>query len=92
VLTSEATSSAAEIFVAALQNSSRATIIGTETCGCVLAIRARHELPDGGLLDVSELDYQTANGQRLEGRGLKPDQTLAVRRNDLYHHRDRATE
>ena len=92
VLTSERTASAAEIFVEALRVSKRATIIGTETCGCVLAVRNRHLLPDGGLLDVSELDYETAQGQRLEGHGLKPDETVTVERSDLYSGRDRALE
>ncbi|HSK64560.1 MAG TPA: S41 family peptidase, partial [Pyrinomonadaceae bacterium] len=66
VLTSESTSSAAEIMVAALQAGHRARVIGAATCGCVLAIRSRHALPDGGLLDVSEFDYRTANGVRLQ--------------------------
>jgi carboxyl-terminal processing protease len=92
VLTSERTASAAEIFVEALRDSKRATMIGTETCGCVLAVRTRHVLPDGGLLDVSELDYETALGQRIEGRGLKPDETVALERNDLYSGRDRAMD
>ena len=92
VLASERTSSAAEIFVEALKVSSRATIVGTETCGCVLAVRTRHELPDGGLLDISELDYETAAGQRLEGHGIKPDETVVISRNDLYSARDRAME
>lgn len=89
VLTSERTSSASEIFIAALKASGRASIVGTETCGCVLAIRTRHLLPDGGLLDVSELDYQTANGERLEKHGIKPDQMMVLDRNDLYSGRDR---
>lgn len=92
VLTSERTASAAEIFVAALKTSGRATVIGTETCGCVLAIRTRHSLPDGGLLDVSELDYRTAAGVRLEGHGIKPDEMVVVRRSDLYSGRDGALE
>lgn len=92
VLTSERTASAAEILIAALLISNRATVIGTETCGCVLAIRNRHQLPDGGLLDVSELDYQTAAGQRLEKNGIKPDETVMVQRSDLYSGRDRAME
>ncbi|MEP6570478.1 MAG: S41 family peptidase, partial [Acidobacteriota bacterium] len=92
VLTSERTASAAEIFVAALRLSRRATIIGTETCGCVLAVRTRHLLPDGGLLDVSELDYETSQGQRLEGHGLKPDETVSTERSDLYSGRDRAMD
>jgi carboxyl-terminal processing protease len=92
VLTSERTASAAEIFVEALRVSQRATIIGAETCGCVLAVRTRHLLPDGGLLDVSELDYETAAGNRLEGHGIKADETVLVERNDLYSGRDRAME
>jgi carboxyl-terminal processing protease len=92
VLASERTASAAEILIAALKTSKRATVIGTETCGCVLAIRTRHLLPDGGLLDVSELDYQTAAGERLEEHGIAPDETVVVQRNDLYSGRDRAME
>lgn len=90
VLTSERTASAAEIFVEALRVSHRATIIGAQTCGCVLAVRSRHLLPDGGLLDVSELNYQTAQGRRLEGHGLEPDEKVVVERPDLYAGRDRA--
>jgi carboxyl-terminal processing protease len=92
VLTSERTSSAAEILTAGLRASRRATVIGTETCGCVLAIRTRHGLPDGGLLDISEMDYQTANGERLERHGIKPDTTIMLQRNDLYSGRDRGME
>ncbi|HEV7474290.1 MAG TPA: S41 family peptidase [Pyrinomonadaceae bacterium] len=92
VLTSERTASAAEIFVEALRVSGRATIIGTETCGCVLAVRTRHLLPDGGLLDVSEMDFETPAGQHLEGHGIKPDETISVERSDLYSRRDPAIE
>jgi carboxyl-terminal processing protease len=92
VLTSERTSSAAEILIAGLRASGRVTVIGTETCGCVLAIRTRHELPDGGLLDISEMDFQTASGERLEKNGITPDETIVVERNDLYANRDRAME
>jgi carboxyl-terminal processing protease len=92
VLISQRTASAAEIFVEALRVSKRATIIGAETCGCVLAVRTRHLLPDGGLLDVSELDYETAAGDRLEGHGIKPDETVLTERSDLYARRDRTME
>jgi carboxyl-terminal processing protease len=92
VLISQRTASAAEIFVEALRVSRRATIIGAETCGCVLAVRTRHLLPDGGLLDVSELDYETAAGDRLEGHGIKPDEIVLIERSDLYARRDRTME
>lgn len=91
-LTSERTSSASEIFVAALKAAGRATIIGTETCGCVLAIRARHPLPDGGVLDVSELDFRTPDGNRLEGQPIKSDRLVLIERADLYARRDPGLE
>jgi carboxyl-terminal processing protease len=92
VLTSENTSSAAEILAATLQAKGRAQVIGTGTCGCVLAIRNRHALPDGGVLDVSEFDYRTAGGVRLEGAGIKPDKPVVLTRDDIYSRRDRALE
>lgn len=92
VLTSESTSSASEIMVAALQAKHRARVIGTVTCGCVLAIRNRHALPDGGVLDVSEFDYRTAGGVRLQDRGVTPDQLTPLTRANFYNHRDPALE
>jgi carboxyl-terminal processing protease len=88
VLTSESTSSAAEIMVAALQARRRARVIGSGTCGCVLAIRTRHALPDGGVLDVSEFDYRTASGARLQDVGITPDEFTRITRSDIYSHRD----
>jgi carboxyl-terminal processing protease len=92
ILTSERTSSAAEIFIAALKPTGRAAVLGGETCGCVLAVRARHTLPDGGELEVSELDYHTARGDRLEGTGIKPDEAISLTRRDLYSGRDPVLE
>jgi carboxyl-terminal processing protease len=92
VLTSETTSSAAEILAAALQSKGRARVIGTGTCGCVLAIRNRHALPDGGVLDVSEFDYRTAGGVRLEGAGIKPDELSPLKRSDIYSREDRTLD
>jgi carboxyl-terminal processing protease len=92
VLTSTRTASAAEIFAAALQESKRARIIGEHTCGCVLAIRRRHTLPDGGLLDISEMDFRTARQTRLEGAGITPDEFISPTRRDLREGRDPALE
>lgn len=92
VLTSENTSSAAEILAATLQAKARAQVIGSGTCGCVLAIRNRHALPDGGVLDVSEFDYRTASGVRLEGAGIRPDTPTSLTRADIYSRHDRALE
>ncbi len=92
VLVSERTSSAAEIFAAVLKETRRAVIIGANTCGCVLAIRRRHTLPDGGALDISEMDYRTSTGVRLEGAGVAPDEKIEVERKDLFNNHDRAME
>lgn len=92
VLTSESTSSAAEIMASVLQTKRNARVVGSRTCGCVLAIRNRHALPDGGVLDVSEFDYHTADGIRLEGRGVRPNEVTTLKRRDLYEGRDRTLE
>jgi carboxyl-terminal processing protease len=92
ILVSERTSSAAEIFSAAIRAFSRGKIFGTETCGCVLAIRNQHKLPDGGVLDVSELDFRTSKGIRLEENGIIPDEIILPERQDLYRKRDRGVE
>jgi carboxyl-terminal processing protease len=92
VLASERTSSAAEIFISALKQAHRATVIGSQTCGCVLAVRAHHALPDGGELAVSELDYKTATGTRLEGTGIQPDTTVSLTRQSIYAGHDAALE
>lgn len=92
VLTGTATASAAEIFTAALKSSNRAKSIGATTCGCVLAIRRQHNLPDGGVLEISELDFQMPDGARLEGIGVAPDTTLLPTLQDVRQKRDRALE
>ncbi|HEX3559959.1 MAG TPA: S41 family peptidase [Pyrinomonadaceae bacterium] len=92
LLTNARTASAAEVFAASLHETGRATVVGEATCGCVLGIRERHMLPDGGVLDISEMDYHTASGARLEGVGLRPDVDVVPAREDLSRGRDRALE
>jgi carboxyl-terminal processing protease len=92
LLTNARTASAAEVFAAALREKNRASVIGEATCGCVLGIRRRHRLPDGGVLDVSEMDYHTAGGTRLEGAGLRPDVTVEPTRETLRRRQDLALE
>jgi carboxyl-terminal processing protease len=84
------TASAAEVFAAALREAGRARVFGEVTCGCVLGIRRRHTLPDGGVLDISEMDYRTAGGTRLEGSGLAPDEPAAPTRAELRKGEDGA--
>lgn len=88
ILTSEKTASAAEVLIAALKENVRADVIGTRTCGCVLGVRRRHGLPDGGTLDLSETDYRTAAGARLEGAGITPDEIVPLTLRDLRANHD----
>lgn len=90
VLAGARTASASEIFAAALRDAGRARVLGERTCGCVLAIRTRHPLADGGVLDVSEMDYRTARAARLEGSGIAPDETITPTRRDIEEGRDPA--
>lgn len=92
VLTGTNTASAAEILASTLKQNDSAKLIGTTTCGCVLAIRRQHGLPDGGVLEISELDFKLANGKRLEGIGITPDEQIELTRKDLINRRDRALE
>jgi len=92
VLISEQSGSGAEVFAATLQEQGRVSVIGHPSCGCVLGINRRHTLPDGGALDVSEVDYHTARGTRLEGVGVIPNQMTDLRISDLLAGRDAAMD
>lgn len=72
VLVGEATASSAEIFAHALQFHRRATLIGRQTAGSVVA-GFKHRLPDGGYVNVAQQDFVGLDNQRLEGRGVTPD-------------------
>lgn len=88
ILTGVRTSSAAEIFTYTLQQAGRAQVIGQQTCGCALGVRRRHQLPDGGVLDLSEMDYHATDGTRLENRGVTPNELIPLQRTDIAHHKD----
>ena len=90
LLTSGRTASAAEVFAAALREARRATTVGEPTCGCVLGIRRHHTLPDGGVLEISEMDFRTPAGARLEGVGVVPDEAVVPTRRDISEGRDAA--
>ncbi len=94
VLVSTRSASGAEMLTAALQENRRAFVIGTHpsTCGCLLGVSRTLPLPDGGKLNVSDTDYRTARGRRIEGTGIKPDQVLELRISDLLSGRDRPLE
>lgn len=94
VLVSARSASGSEIFAAAMQERKRAVIIGANptTCGCLLGVSRTLRLFDGGKLNVSDTDYRTAMGRRIEGSGVRPDLQLETRIADLLASRDRTLE
>lgn len=87
VLTDENSASAAEIFAAAVQETRRGVVVGRRTSGAVLA-SIQEPLPDGGKVQISIRDYRTAQGVRLEGRGVMPDVVVNLTLQDLRRNVD----
>jgi carboxyl-terminal processing protease len=94
VLVSARSASGSEIFAAAMQERKRATILSTNTttCGCLLGVSRTIKLLDGGKLNISDTDFRTAMGRRIEGSGVTPDYIIEMRAADLLAGRDRALE
>lgn len=77
VLVDGSTMSASEILTGALKDNGRATIIGTTTWGKGIGM-LMGQIPPGGIISVTSLDYLTPFGYNLSGRGIDPD--IAVER------------
>ncbi|HQR31561.1 MAG TPA: S41 family peptidase [Blastocatellia bacterium] len=94
VLVSSRSASGAEIFAAAMQERKRALVIGSNpsTCGCLLGVSRTIKLFDGGKLNISDTDYRSAYGRRIEGIGVKPDKQIETKIKDLIDSRDRVLE
>jgi len=90
ILTSENTASASEIFTAAFQDTGRAKIVGSQTCGCVVGIANNQKMKGGGVLEISEVLFFTPKGRKLEGDGVTPDTKVVPTIADLQQKRDAA--
>jgi carboxyl-terminal processing protease len=88
ILTTEGTASSSEIFSAALQDTGRAKIVGSQTCGCVIGIANNQKMKGGGVLEVSEVLFFTPKGRKLEGDGVTPDTNVVPSIADLQQKRD----
>ena len=83
--------SASEIFSAGMQSVKRARVFGTRTAGGALpAVLER--LPGGDVLQYAIGDFTTAGGDRVEGRGVIPDEGVTPTRADLLAGRDPVLE
>jgi carboxyl-terminal processing protease len=91
ILVDSMSGSASECFAGGMQSIGRARIFGQTSMGQALpALFDR--LPNGDLLIHAYGDFVTANGTRLEGRGVIPDESVPLERADLLAGRDRTVE
>jgi carboxyl-terminal processing protease len=92
LLVSGRTASASEIFAGGMQDTGRAKIIGTQTCGCVVGIVKPRELKGGGVLEIGEILWLSPKGRQLEGEGVVPDKQVQLTLGDLQQHHDPALQ
>jgi carboxyl-terminal processing protease len=71
VLVDHGAASAAEIVTAALQDSGRAEVVGTQTYGKGV-FQVTEPLLNGGALDITVGKYFTPNGRNIGGGGARP--------------------
>jgi carboxyl-terminal processing protease len=91
ILVDGLTGSASECFAGGLQDVRRARVFGTPTMGQALpALFDR--LPNGDVLMHAFGDFVTATGERLEGRGVVPDEEVPMSRAGLAAGRDAVLE
>jgi len=91
ILVDSMSGSASECFAGGMQSIGRARIFGQISMGQALpALFDR--LPNGDLLIHAYGDFVTANGTRLEGRGVIPDESIPLDRADVLAGRDRTME
>lgn len=88
LLVSEYSASATEVFAAGMQESGRATLVGSQSCGCVLGITHDRVMKGGGVLEISEVLWFSPKDRKLEGEGVIPDRVAAPTVVSLQEKRD----
>ena len=81
------TGSASECFAGGMQALRRARVFGQTSMGQALPAFF-DKLPNGDVLIHATGDFVTADGTRLEGRGVVPDEIVPLDRSDLLAGRD----
>jgi carboxyl-terminal processing protease len=89
ILVDGMTGSASECFAGGLQSLRRARVFGQTSMGQALPAFF-DKLPNGDVLIHATGDFVTADGTRLEGRGVVPDEIVPLTRADLLAGRDPA--
>lgn len=91
ILVDSMTGSASECFAGGMQSLGRARVFGQTSMGQALPAFF-DKLPNGDILIHATGDFVTANGTRLEGRGVIPDDVIPVDRKGLAEGRDATLE
>jgi len=88
VLVDAHSASSSEVFAAGMQDTLRAKVIGSQSCGCVLGIAKPRMMRGGGVLEMSEVLWFSPKGRKLEGTGIIPDKIVMPSVADLQRRRD----
>ena len=89
ILVDGLSASASECFTGGMQSLRRVRVFGERTMGAALPSQF-DKLPNGDVFIHATADFVTADGTRLEGRGVIPDVAVPLRREDLLAGRDAA--
>jgi carboxyl-terminal processing protease len=71
------TASSAELLAGVLQRQGRAKVFGQRSCGCMNPSLGWFSLPGGAQVLITEARLPLADGTRIEGRGVAPDEAAA---------------
>jgi carboxyl-terminal processing protease len=91
ILVDALSGSASECFSGGMQSIGRAKVFGQASMGQALPAQFS-KLPNGDVMIHAFADFVTADGTRLEGRGVIPDFPVPLTREDLLAGRDRTLE
>ena len=75
-----------------MQDSGRAKLVGSPSCGCVLGITHDRVMKGGGVLEISEILWFSPKDRRLEGEGVIPDREATPTIASLQEKRDLVLE
>lgn len=75
ILTNGSTASASEITTGALQDNGRAVVIGTTSFGKAVGY-TNTPMPNGGVIQVTNLSYLTPDGKNIADTGIKPNKVV----------------
>lgn len=87
ILVDGLSASASECFTGGMQALGRVRVFGEQTMGAALPSQF-DKLPNGDVFIHATADFVAADGTRLEGRGVIPDQSVPLKRQELLAGRD----